>query len=187
MALFPRPLCLGLLFLCLWLLYSSSPEKVSLGGVLDRRLYVASSVSSEEDSDSSDEHLHRARRNFFFSLSISRCISLSFFAWETWLFPHDWLLLVCVVCTSFMISPLLRVYNWVITLGTPWFRPVRIIITLMWPIVGWCKPDSSIFSTKPKSPSDQIKLIPTDGANCKDQFWLGLQNRSGLRPNNPKQ
>ena len=34
--------------------------------------------------------------------------------------------------TSFTISPLLRVYNWVITLGTPWFRLVRIIITLMW-------------------------------------------------------
>ena len=34
--------------------------------------------------------------------------------------------------TSFMISPLLRVHNWVITLGTPWFRLVRTIITLMW-------------------------------------------------------
>ena len=60
MALFPRPLCVGLLFLHLWLLYSSSPKKVSLDRVLDRRLYVASSVSSEEDSDSGDERLHRA-------------------------------------------------------------------------------------------------------------------------------
>ena len=88
MALFPRPLCVGLLFLRLWLLYSSSLEKVSLGGVLDRRLYVASSVSSEEDSDSGDERLRRARRNFFFNSSISRCMFLSFLAWETWLFPQ---------------------------------------------------------------------------------------------------
>ena len=99
MALFPRPLCDGLVFLRLWLLYSSSPEKVSLGGVLDLCLYVASSVSSEEDSDPSDDHLRRARHNFFFSSSISRCMSLSFFVWETLLFPRDWLLLVCVVCT----------------------------------------------------------------------------------------
>ena len=35
--------------------------------------------------------------------------------------------------TSFMISSLLKVRNWVITLGTPWFHPVRTIITLMWP------------------------------------------------------
>ena len=83
MALFPRPLCDGLLFLRLWLLYSSSPEKVSLGGVLDCCLYVASSASSEEDSDPSDDHLRRAQRNFFFNSSISRCMSLSFFAWET--------------------------------------------------------------------------------------------------------
>ena len=61
MALFPRPLCDGLLLLRLWLLYSSSPEKVSLGGVLDRCLYVTSSVSSEEDSDPSDERLYHVR------------------------------------------------------------------------------------------------------------------------------
>ena len=36
-----------------------------------------------------DERLRRARRNSFFSSSISRCMSLSFFAWETWLFPRD--------------------------------------------------------------------------------------------------
>ena len=89
MALFPRSLCVGLLFLRLWLLYSSSPEEVSLGGVLDRCLYVASSVSLEEDSNPSDERLHRAQRNFFFSSSISRCMSLSSFAWETQLFPRD--------------------------------------------------------------------------------------------------
>ena len=98
MTLFPRPLCDVLLLLRLWLLYSSSPEKVSLGGVLDHCLYMASSASSKEDSDPSDDRLRRARRNFFFNSSTSRCMSLSFFAWETWLFPRDWLLLVCVVC-----------------------------------------------------------------------------------------
>ena len=35
--------------------------------------------------------------------------------------------------TCFMISPLLRVHNWVIMLGIPWFCLVRTIITLMWP------------------------------------------------------
>ena len=76
------------LFLRLWR-YSSSPEKVSLGGVLDLRLYVASSVSSEDSSESGDDYLCRARCNFFFSSSISRYMSLSFFAWETWFFPRD--------------------------------------------------------------------------------------------------
>ena len=76
------------LFLRLWR-YSSSPEKVLLGGVLDLRLYVASSISSEDSSESGDDYLCRARCNFFFSSSISRCMSLSFFAWETWLFPRD--------------------------------------------------------------------------------------------------
>ena len=83
MALFPRPLRDGLLFLCLWLLYSSSPEKVLLNGVLDRCLYVASSASLEEDSNPSNDRLCRARCSFFFNLSIPRCMSLSFFAWET--------------------------------------------------------------------------------------------------------
>ena len=105
MALFPRPLWGRLLFLRLWW-YSSSQEKVSLGGVLDLRLYVASSVSSEDSSELGDECLRHARRNSFFSSSISRCMSLSFFAWETWLFPQDWLLLVCVVCTLPSWSPL---------------------------------------------------------------------------------
>ena len=98
MALFPRPLWGGLLFLRLWW-YSLSQEKVSLGEVLDLCLYVASSISLEDNSELGDECLCRAWRNSFFSLSISRCMSLSFFAWETWLVPRDWLLLVCVVCT----------------------------------------------------------------------------------------
>ena len=78
----------GLLFLRLWQ-YSSSPKKVSLDGVLDLHLYVASSVSSKDSSESGDECFRRARRKFFFSSSISRCMSLSLFAWETWLFPRD--------------------------------------------------------------------------------------------------
>ena len=105
MALFLRPLWGGLLFLRLWR-YSLSQEKVSLGGVLDLRLYVASSISSKDNSELGDERLRRARRNSFFSSSISCCMSLSFFAWETWLFPYDWLLLVCVVCTLALWPPL---------------------------------------------------------------------------------
>ena len=105
MALFPRPLWVGLLFLRLWR-YSSSPEKVSRGGVLDLRLYVTSSVSSEDNSKSGEQRLFRVRRNFFFSSSISRCMSLSFFGCKTWLFPRDWLLLVCAVCVLPSWSPL---------------------------------------------------------------------------------
>ena len=65
------------------------PMVIFLGRVLDLRLYVASFVSSEDSSKSGDERLRRARCNSFFSSSISRCMSFSFFAWETWLFPHD--------------------------------------------------------------------------------------------------
>ena len=105
MALFPSPLWVGLLFLRLWR-YSSSPKKVSLGGVLDLRLYITSFVSSDDSSESGDECLRRTRRNFFFNSSISRCMSLSLFAWETWLLPREWLLLVCVICTFPSWSPL---------------------------------------------------------------------------------
>ena len=176
------------LILRLWPLYSLSHEKISLGGVLDRRLYVASFVSSEEDLDSGVECPRHARRNFFFSSSISRCMSLSSFAWETWLLPRDWILLVCVVCTLPSWFPLCWGFTPELLCWEPpdsaWCR-----LSSPWcgAIFGWCEPDSSIFSTKPRSPSDQIKLIPTNGANCKDQFWLGLQNRCGLRPNKPKQ
>ena len=46
----------------------------------------------------------------------------------------SWLTLTSMCClhTSFMISPLLRVYDWIITLRTPWFCLVRINIILMW-------------------------------------------------------
>ena len=93
----PKAFMGWLLFLRLWR-YSSSPKKVSLGGVLDLRLYVASSVSLDDSSESGDECLRRTRHNFFFNSSISRCMSLSLFAWETWLFPCDWLLLLYVIC-----------------------------------------------------------------------------------------
>ena len=186
MALFPRPLCVGLLFLRLWLLYSSLPEKVSLGGVLDRRLYVASSVSSEEDSDSSDERLHRARRNFFFSSSISCCMSLSFFAWETWLFSRDWLLLVCVVCTLPSRFPICWGFTTELLCWEPpdfgWWG-----LTLPWcdPIIDWCEPDSSISSTKLKSLSDQIKLFPQMAPIVRTSFGLDSKTGLDLGPTSP--
>ena len=154
MALFPRPLWVRLLFLRLWW-YSSSQEKVSLGGVLDLCLYVASSVSSEDSLESGDEHLRCARRNSFFSSSISRYMSLSFFAWETWLFPHDWLLLVCIVCILPSWSPLC----WGFTTELLCWEPpnsawCRLASSWYGPIVGWCEPNSSIFNVKLESPSD---------------------------------
>ena len=170
MALFARPLWVGLLFLHLWRCFSS-PEKVSLGGVLDLRLYVASSVSSEDSSESGEERLHRAWRNSFFSSPISCCMSLSFFAWETWLFPHDWLLLVCVVCVLPSWSPLCwgfttKLLCWE-PLNSAWCR-----LTLSWcgPIVGWCEPDSSISNTKSKSALDQIKFFPQTAPIVRTRF-----------------
>ena len=46
-----------------------------------------------------------------------------------------WLILtsVCSLYTSFTISPLLRIYNRIITLRTPWLCLVRVNITLMRP------------------------------------------------------
>ena len=185
MALFPRPLWVGLLFLGLWL-YSSSPEKVSLGGVLDLPLYVASSVSSEEGSESGDECLRRARRNFFFNSSISRCMSLSFFAWETWLFPYDWLLLVCVVCTLPSWSP----FCWGFTTELLCWEPLASAwcgLTLSWcgPIVDWCELDSSISNTKPKSPSDQIKLSSQTAPILRTSFGLDRKTGLGSGPTSP--
>ena len=175
MALFPRPLWVGLLFLRLWR-YSSSPEKVSLGGVLDLHLYVASFVSSEDSLESGEERLRRARRNSFFSSSISCCMSLSFFAWETWLFPCDWLLLVCVVCVLPSWSPLC----WGFTTELLCWEPPDSVwcgLTLSWcrPIVGWCAPDSSISKAKPESPSDQIKLSPQTAPIVRTGFDLDLK------------
>ena len=152
MALFPRPLWVGLLFLCLWR-YFSFPEKVSLGGVLDLRLYVASSVSSDDSSELGDECLRRTQHNFFFNSSISRCMSLSLFAYEIWLFPRDWLLLVCVICILPLWSPLcwgfiIELLCWD-PLDSAWCR-----LASSWcgPIVGWCEPDSSISNVKSESP-----------------------------------
>ena len=178
MALFPRPLWVGFLFLCLWRC-SSLLEKVSLGGVLDLRLYVASSVSSEDSSESGEGRLRRARHIFFFNSSISRCMSLSFFAWETWLFPRDWLLLVCVVCTLPSWSPL----RWGFTIELLCWEPPDSTwcdLTLSWCglIVGWCEPDSSIPNARPEYPSNQIKLFPQMAPIVRNSF--GLDPKTGL-------
>ena len=186
MALFPRPLCYGLLFLRLWLLYSSSPKKVSLGGVLDRCLYMASSTSSEEDSDPSDDCLCCVWHNFFFNSSISRYMSFSFFAWETWLFPRDWPLLVCVVCPLPSWSPLCWGFTTELLCCEPpdsaWSE-----LSLPWygPIVGWCEPDSSIFSTKPKSLSDQIKPFSQTAPIVRTGFDSNPKTGMDLGPTSP--
>ena len=152
MALFPRPLWVGLLFLRLWR-YSSLPEKVSLGGVLDLCLYITSSVSSVDSSESSDECLCRTRRNFFFNYSISHCMSLSLFAWETWLLPREWLLLVCVICILPSWSPLCWGFATKLLCWDPpdstWCRLASSWCGL---IVGWCELDPSISNIKPKFP-----------------------------------
>ena len=62
-------------------------------------------------------------------LHVSLILCMGDMTFPTWLTPIN----MCGLHTSFMISPLLRVHDWVIMLGTPWFRLVRTIITLMWP------------------------------------------------------
>ena len=137
MALFPRPLWGRLLFLRLWW-YSLSQEKVSLGKVLDLRLCCA-------------------RHNSFFNSSISRCMSLSFLSWETWLFLQDWLLLVCVVCTLLSWSPLCwRFTKELLCWEPPDSAWCKLASSWFGPIVGWCRPKSSIFNAIPESPSEQI-------------------------------
>ena len=175
MALFARPLWVGLLFLHLWWCFSS-PEKVSLDGVLDLHLYVASFVSSKDSSKSGDECFRRAQHNSFFSSSISCCMSLSFFAWETWLFPYDWLLLVCIVCILPSWSPLC----WGFTTELLCWEPPNFAwcgLALSWcgPIVDWCEPDSSISNVEPESPSDQIKLFPQTMPIIRTSFRLDLK------------
>ena len=155
MALFPGPLWVGLLFLHLWQ-YSSSSKKVSLGGVLDLPLYIASSVSSNDSSESGDECLHRMRCNFFFNSSISRCMSLSLFAWETWLLPREWLLLVCVICILPSWSPLYWGFaTELLCWDPPDYAWCRLASSWCEPTVGWYEPDPSISNIKLKSP--QIK------------------------------
>ena len=172
MELFARPLWVGLLFLRLWWC-SLSPKKVSLCRVLDLRLYVASSVSSEDSSESGEERFHRAQRNSFFSSSILHYMPLSFFAWETWLFLRDWLLLVCVVCVLPSWSPLFLGFTIELLCWEPpdyaWCG-----LTLSWcgPIVGWCELDFSISNTKLKSPLDQIKLSPQMAPIVRTSFGL---------------
>ena len=100
-------------------------------------------------------------------------MSLSFFAWETWLFPPDWLLLVCVVCTLPSWSPLC----WGFTIELLRWEPpdsawCRLALSWCGPIVGWCEPDFSISNTKPKSPSDQIRLSPQTTPIVRTNFGL---------------
>ena len=73
----------------------------------------------------------------------------------------DWLLLVCMVCPLLSRSPLCWGFTieW-LCCEPPNFAWCRLSLPWCGPIVGWCEPDSSILSTKPKSPSDQIKLFP---------------------------
>ena len=124
-------------------------------------------------SELGDECLRRTRRNFFFNSSISRCMSLSLFAWETWLFPRDWLLLVCVVCILPLWSPLCWGFATELLCWEPpdsaWCR-----LASSWcgPIVGWCEPDSSISNAKPESPSDQIKFSPQTVSIVRTSFGL---------------
>ena len=86
----------------------------------------------------------------------------------------SWLTLASMRCmhTSFMISPLLRVYDWIVMLRAPRFCLVQINIILVWAnrqlVRTW------LFhlqrQTRISFRSDQA--LPTGNANCRDQFWF---------------
>ena len=101
----------------------------------------------------------------------------------------SWLTLASMCClhTSFMISPLLKVYDWIITLRTPWFRLVQINIILMWADHRLVRTWLFHFQHLTEISFWPDQALPTDGANCKDQFWLGPLNRIRFWPNKPKQ
>ena len=149
-------------------------------------MYVTSSVSSENNSELGEGRIRRARRNSFFSSSISRCMSLSFFARETWLFPCDWLLLVCVVHALPSWSP----FCWGFTTELLCWEPLDSTwceLTLSWcgPIVGWCEPDSSISNARPEFPSNQIKLFPQTAPIVTTSFDLDPKTGLGSGPTSP--
>ena len=73
---------------------------------------------------------------------------------------------------SFMISPLLRVCNWIVMLRAPRFYLVQLASSWCGPIVGWCEPNSSISNAKPESPSDQIKFFPQTAPIVRTSFGL---------------
>ena len=95
---FPKPLQVGLLYLCSWWC-SFSYEKDSLGGVLDLRWQILLFSLSEEESDWEGVCFRRAWRNSFFRWSIFLCMALLSYSWEMWLPTLEWLLLVWVLCT----------------------------------------------------------------------------------------
>ena len=101
----------------------------------------------------------------------------------------SWLTLASTSCmrTSFMISPLLRVYDWVVMLRAPRFCLVRINIILMWVDRRLVRTWLFHFQHLTEISFWPDQALPTDGANCKDQFWLGPLNRIGFWPNKPKQ
>ena len=94
----PTPLREGLLRF-LWWRCSSLQEKDSLGGVLDRCLYIVSSSSLKETSELEGDHFCCARRSCFFKSSISRCMALSLsLSWDTLPFLQKPLPSVWMVC-----------------------------------------------------------------------------------------
>ena len=76
---------------------------------------------------------------------------------------------------SLMISPLLRVYNWIVMLRAPRFCLVQINISWYGPIVGWYEPNFSISQAKSESLSNQIKFFPQTAPIVRTSFGLDLK------------
>ena len=87
----------------------------------------------------------------------------------------SWLTLASMCCmhTSLMISPLLRVYDWIVMLRDPRFCLVRISIILVWANHRLVRTWLFHFQRWIEISFRSDQVLPTDGVNCKDQFWFG--------------
>ena len=87
----------------------------------------------------------------------------------------SWLTFAGMRCmhTSLIIPLLLKVYNGIVMLKAPRFCLVQISIILMWTYHRLVQTYPFHLQRKTRIPFRSDQIFPTDGANCKDHFWLG--------------
>ena len=87
----------------------------------------------------------------------------------------SWLTFAGMRCmhTSLIIPLLLKVYNGIVMLKAPRFCLVQISIILMWTYHRLVQTYPFHLQRKTRIPFKSDQALLTDGANCKDHFWLG--------------
>ena len=137
---FPTPLWVELLRF-LWWKYTSSQEKDSLGGVLERCLYTVSSSSLEETLELEGYCFCLAWWSCFFKSLISRCMALSSpYSWTTWPFlrkPIPFVWTSCMLPSWWSSRSLWRSRLWS---SSCWLT----LADSAWCGLVWCGPDPVI-------------------------------------------